>query len=326
MPSLLQSRRGRLVAAADADPARRSWAGAQIPAARLYPHWEHVLDDPDVDALIVALPTALHAEVACRAFAAGKHVFLEKPIGLSVDEGRRVVTAWRAAGTVGAIGYNFRRSPIVESAQRTLATGALGSLVGIQGSFQVATDRILGWRTERALGGGALLDLLSHHVDLVLALTHRSVVRVHAEVRTLRTPDDTVAVQMVDAEGMVAQLQGSYAAGAHVNRLDLVGTRGTLRVDLLDARPRAMARAPGRGARLIRAGAALADLHPARLLRAPGFEPSFSATLEAFLHAVRGGAPFHPDPDDGLRTQRVLEAAQESASRGGAPVTVVDES
>ena len=125
-------------------------------------------------------------------------------------------------------------------------------------------------------------------------------------------------------DGLTAQLQGSSAAGAPVNRLDLVGRTGVLRVDLLDGRPRAVDRVPGRGARLIRARGALAELHPARLLRSPGFEPSFQATIEAFLDAVRSGVPFRPDLSDGLRALAVIEAAAASAQAGGRSVSVAD--
>ncbi len=322
VPALVGSRTGHLVAASDPDPARRAWLGARVPGVRLHHGWEALIEDRGVSAVIIALPTALHAEVACRAFAAGKHVYLEKPIALTLDEGRRAVGAWRQAKTVGVIGYNFRRNPIVESARRTLAAGELGSLVAIQGSFHWAAERIEGWRSESGMGGGALLDLVSHHVDLVAAFSGQRIVQVQGTLRSVRSPDDTGALQLLTDNGLVAQLQGSSAAGAPVNRLDLVGTTGVLRVDLLDGRPRPVERAPGPGARLIRARGALGGFHPARLLRSPGFEPSFRASIEAFLEAVRSGVPPRPDLSDGLRALAVIEAAEASARAGGRSVPV----
>ena len=200
--------------AADADPGRRSWLAGRAPGGRIHDELEALLEDPAVAAIVVALPTALHAEVACRAFAAGKHVFVEKPIALSQDEGRRVVTAWRQAGTTGAIGYNFRRNPIVEAARQTLASGPLGELVAIQGSFHWAADRIEGWRAQPGMGGGVLLDLVSHHVDLVSALSGANIVQVQCTLRSVRTPDDSASVQLVTDAGLTAQLQASSAAGA----------------------------------------------------------------------------------------------------------------
>ena len=172
------------------------------------------------------------------------------------------------------------------------------------------------------MGGGALLDLVSHHVDLVAAFSGQRIVQVQGTLRSVRSPDDTAALQLLTDTGLVAQLQGSSAAGAPVNRLDLVGTTGVLRVDLLDGRPGPVERAPGPGARLIRARRALSGLHPARLLRSPGFEPSFRATIEAFLEAVRSGVPPRPDLSDGLRALAVIEAAEASARAGGRSVPV----
>ncbi len=324
LPSLLGSKAGRLIAAAEADPARRRWLGSRAPQVRQHPHWEVLLEDPAIAAVVIALPTALHAEVACRAFAAGKHVFVEKPIALTMIEGRRVVAAWRQARTVGAVGYNFRRNPIVESARRAVAAGDLGSLVGIQGVFHWAAEKIEGWRSEPGMGGGALLDLVSHHVDLVAHLSGQRVSEVQCTLRSLRTPDDTAALQLVMDDGLTVQLQGSSVAGTNANRLELVGQNGLLRVDLLDGRPRSVERVPGRGARLLRLQRALGELHPSRLLRSPGFEPSFGATLEAFLIGVQKDLPVVPDLADGLRALAVIEAALESARSGGRSVSVAE--
>ncbi len=323
VPSLLGSKAGRLVAAADSDPARRRWLGSRAPQVRQHVHWEALLEDPAVSVVVVALPTAFHAEVASRAFAAGKHVFVEKPMALTMDEGRQVVAAWRHAGTAGAIGYNFRRNPIVESARRTVAAGDLGSLVAIQGVFHWAAEPIDGWRSQPGMGGGALQDLVSHHVDLVTHLSGRRITQVQCTLRSLRSPDDTAALQLVMEDGLAVQLQGSSAAGANENRLELAGQKGLLRVNLLDGRPRSVERIQGRGARLLRLKRALGELHPSRLVRSPGFEPSFGATLEAFLAGVQSGVPSGPDLSDGLRALAVIEAAVASARSGGHSVSVV---
>jgi predicted dehydrogenase len=167
-----------------------------------------------------------------------------------------------------------------------------------------------------------LLDLVSHHLDLVAALTGQRIVAVQCILRSLRSADDTASVQFVTDGGLAVQLQASFAAGAQVNRLDLVGRRGALRVDLLEGRSRRIQQPPGRGARLRRALDALAELHPARLLRSPGAEPSFASTVEAFLDAVRQGTGFTPDLEDGLRALAVVEAAAASARSGGRSVPV----
>lgn len=322
IPTLRSSKAGRLVAAADPNPARLAWLQGQVQGVRLATEWEAVLADREVEAVLIAAPTALHGEAACRAFAAGKHVFLEKPVAVTVPEGRQVVDAWRRAGTIGMVGYNFRRNPVFLAAARRVAAGELGRLISIQGSFQWAAERIEGWRARPEAGGGVLLDLISHHADLVAALTGEALVETRCTLRTLRTPEDTAALEVATASGVTAHLTASFAAGAQVNRIDLVGTGGALRVDLLEGWPRQVERPPGRGARLKRLVNALTDFHPARLLRSPGREPSFGATLEAFLASVRSGVAAGPDLLDGLRALAVVEAAAASARAGGRPAPV----
>ena len=317
LPALLGSRSLRLIAAAEQSPERRALLAKRAPGVRLHEDTKSLLEDAEVEAVLIALPTAVHAEAACAAFEAGRHVYVEKPLATDMEGGRAAVRAWYAAGTTGAVGFNFRRNPIFEAAVRRVAAGELGELVGIQGSFQWAAERIEGWRAAPTEGGGVLLDLVSHHVDLAAAVSGRRLAEVRCTLRSLRSEEDAATVEGVTADGMPVQLFASFVAGAQVNRLELVGRKGALRADLLEGHPRLVEHPPGRGARLMRGLQALRELHPARLLRSPGWEPSFQAALEAFGTAVAQGNPFEPDPEDGLYALAVVEAARASARNGG---------
>jgi predicted dehydrogenase len=259
----------------------------------------------------------MHADAASESLAAGKPLFLEKPLALSIEEGRRVLAAWRRSGVAAGIGYNFRRNPNVAAARAVLHSGSLGELVAIQSTFHWAADRIEGWRAVPGQGGGALLDLASHHVDLVAFLAGRHITRVQGAVRSCRTPDDTAALTLLLDHGVAAQIHATSAAGAPINRIGITGSRGSLSVDLLAGRPSEVERRPGRGARLHRAWRALGELHPARILRSPGFEPSFGLTVEAFLEAVRTGVAPTPDLGDGFRALAVVTAGLASARSNG---------
>jgi predicted dehydrogenase len=283
---------------------------------------ESLLGRPDVDAVIIAAPTGEHATVASAAFRARKHVYLEKPLATTAEEGRRIVDAWRNAGTVGMVGYNFRRSPVFERAKLELDSGALGSLIQIQGTFLWAAEQVEGWRADPGEGGGVLLDLASHHVDLVVALTGSRVRDVRCNLRSVRTPEDSATLEITLEGGITAQLFASFAIGAQVNRLELLGSSGSLSVDLLDPVLQPVDRPPGRGARVIRARRALSGLHPLRLLRSPGHEPSFRTSLQVFLQACVDGSAVEPTPETALHTVGVIEAARASAEREGARCTV----
>lgn len=322
LPIIRGARDLALVAVAERDPVRRSVLEKTARGLQCHERFESLLADPEIEAVLVALPTGEHARATSASFEAGKHVYLEKPLALTVGSGLHVIEAWERAGTTGAIGYNFRRSPITLDAQRRLASGHLGDLLGIQGSFHWPAEQIEGWRADPDEGGGVLLDLISHHVDLAHLLAGTPIVEVRCSVRSIRTAQDYAVVDGRTSGGVSVQLSASYVAGTQVNRLELIGSEGALRVDLLDARPRGVERRPGRGTRLLRGFRALDELHPARLLRSPGREPSFSASVKAFGRAVRRRASFFPDLYDGLASLAVVEAALESVREGGGPMPV----
>ena len=322
LDALRRSGIARLVVVAEPDAARRATIQRRLPGVRLLEHGAELLADPAVEAVLIAVPTAAAAEIARSAFAAGKHTYVEKPGARSTTEWRAVVDTWSGSGTTGVIGYNFRHNPIALDAARRLRAGAIGRVIAVQARFLWAADRIEGWRAAVGTGGGVLLDLASHHVDLITHLLDDTVSGVRCTTRSRRVEEDTADLCLELQGGATAQVLVSSAAGAHANRLTVVGSEGVLEIDLLDARPAPVQRRPGRLERVRRAGAALQALHPARLLRPPGREPSFESALGEFLAGARHGVPVRPDPADALRVLEVIDAARVSARAAGSHVAL----
>jgi predicted dehydrogenase len=185
-----------------------------------------------------------------------------------------------------------------------------------------AAEKLDGWRADPARGGGCLLDLASHHIDLVAHLAGSPVATVRCTTGSRRSPEDSAVLHLTLGNGVDVQMLASYVVGTAANRIDLFGTRGHLAVDLTEARPAPIVRPPGRGARSLRVKRALAELHPARLLRSPGYEPSFAESIEVFFDAILGGAPAESTPATALDAVVVVEAAQASARADGVPVSV----
>ena len=134
--------------------------------------WQRVVDDPRISLVSVTTPTFLHAEVGEAVGAAGKHLWIEKPVGLSLDEARRVRAAVAAAGAVGRVGFNYRHAPAVVKARTLVRAGTIGRVTHAR--FRLLTDYaahpggVLSWRFENARGGdGVVGDLVSHGIDLV---------------------------------------------------------------------------------------------------------------------------------------------------------------
>src|SRR5690606_26534964 len=131
-----------------------------------------VLDDPEVDVVSICAPNMLHEEIGVAAARAGKHFWIEKPVGRDAAETRAVAEAAHAAGVVTSIGFNYRHAPAVEEIRRLVADGALGRIANIRSVFfngyASEPKGALSWRFKRDLAGsGAMGDLLSHVADLV---------------------------------------------------------------------------------------------------------------------------------------------------------------
>ncbi|HEX7941877.1 MAG TPA: Gfo/Idh/MocA family oxidoreductase [Gemmatimonadaceae bacterium] len=308
----------RVVALAEPDESSRSAASAIARGATAYADYADLLRAGGVDAVVICAPSHLHVPVATAAFDAGLHVYLEKPIALSVAEGERLVEAWRRARKVGMIGFNFRFHPQVVRLRERLRDGAIGTPLGVRAIFSILPHELPEWKRTRGSGGGVLLDLASHHIDLVHYLfADDPVVRVFASVRSLSGEGDHAAVQLELASGLMVQLFVSLGT-VDEHRIEIVGTTGKLVMDRTELVRPDHVPATQQGARARRLARALAALEPARVLRSPGMEPSFGAALGAFVWSASGNAFGGPDLLDGLRSLAVVEAAERSAASGAA--------
>jgi predicted dehydrogenase len=298
-----------LIALAESVEANRTAAVARAPRASSFADYRDLIAKAGLDAVVICLPPHLHASSAIAAFEAGLHVYLEKPLAPSVAEGEPVIAAWRRAGTVGMIGFNFRFHPQVLEMRERLRSGALGTPLAVRSVFTILPHTLPGWKRQRKLGGGVLLDLASHHIDLVHYLLDDPVVRVFASVRSLQSEGDHALLQLELKSGASAQLFVSLGT-VDEHRMEIVGTAGKVVMDRTELLRPTFVKASLRGARIQRLRRALAAFDPRLLLRSPGVEPSFERALEAFVRAAAGGDFAGPDLADGLRSLAVIEAAE----------------
>jgi predicted dehydrogenase len=133
--------------------------------------WRDVLADDRIGAVSVTAPNFLHREIGAAVAGAGKHLWIEKPVGMCAEDARAVADAVTSAGVQSTVGFNYRNAPAVEHARNLIADGAVGRVTNA--SFRLFADYAahplggLSWRFERARGGnGVLGDLVSHGVDL----------------------------------------------------------------------------------------------------------------------------------------------------------------
>ena len=137
-----------------------------------YADWRELLADPDLAAVSVTAPNFLHREIGVAVAEAGKHLWIEKPVGLTADDAVAVRDAVHASGVVSCVGFNYRNVPAVARARRIVESGQIG--VPTHARVQLLTDYAahpgspLSWRYAVDRGGhGVLGDLASHGVDLL---------------------------------------------------------------------------------------------------------------------------------------------------------------
>ncbi|KAF5291086.1 hypothetical protein FQR65_LT20510 [Abscondita terminalis] len=130
------------------------------------------VERPRGDVVSICAPNFLHAEIGIAAAKAGKHFWIEKPVGRGETETRAVSDAADAAGVVTSIGFNYRHAPVVEHLRQIIADGRLGRITNVRGQmfadYSADPNGALSWRFVRGLAGsGVLGDLMGHLVDLV---------------------------------------------------------------------------------------------------------------------------------------------------------------
>ncbi|MCD6242822.1 Gfo/Idh/MocA family oxidoreductase [Candidatus Bathyarchaeota archaeon] len=145
----------------------------------VYRNYEDLLKDKDLDAVILSLPNFLHMESVVRAAEEGKDIFLEKPLARNLEEGEKIVSAVEKAGVRLMMGFDLRFHPVLRELRNKIDEGYFGEVQVAEatnvsgGPFSLRSDRLgpvpvsSWWFEEELVGGGALLDLGSHMIDLL---------------------------------------------------------------------------------------------------------------------------------------------------------------
>ncbi|HET9168316.1 MAG TPA: Gfo/Idh/MocA family oxidoreductase [Actinospica sp.] len=221
-----QSATTEFVAIANADGGESSRHTEGYGLAKNYDTYEELLASDDIDAVFIALTPNLHAEWAVKALQAGKHVLVEKPLALTAADANRVFDAAEAAGKIAAEALLYQFHPRTQLLRDLVAEGRIGKLQYIY-SGCTATVPPTFYRRDKAIGGGAMLDLGVFPLSAVL-LFAGAPERVYAEQALGAGGEDvSFAATLRLADGVLAQ----FEAGQEVARgddLQIVGTLGRL--------------------------------------------------------------------------------------------------
>jgi predicted dehydrogenase len=305
----------RLAAIAETDEERREAARRLAPGTPIVSDFRDLLDLDGIDAVVVSLPPAMHAESAIAAHESGRHVYLEKPLATDLRGAKGVLEAWRASGKVGMIGFNYRFNRLFRETKRVLHGASLGKPVAVRTVFSSAIRPRPEWMRRRESGGGVLLDLGSHHVDMVRFL-FGEVSEVACSVHGADSEGDTATLELVLRDGLPVQSFFSHRA-ADEDRFEIYCEGGSLKID----RRHGLVAEVSSGVDSFHRREQLR--HIWRSIRGAGYvmekrsafghEPSWRYALEHFAEAVRGDHPASPDFEDGFRSLEIVLAAEEAA-------------
>jgi len=276
-----------------------------------------------VDVIAVCVPVEFHAEVALAALDAGKHVFIEKPLAVSLEEADRIQERGEKAGRKILMGFNFRWHRLIRQARELLRQGAVGQVETVRTVFASAHEMPSEWQTRRSSGGGALFDQAIHLFDLWRFLLETEVEEVFATSRSGPWDDETATVTARMTNGALCTATCSERSGEN-NEVEIYGRGGLLRVscyrfDGLAYSPQGSI--PGNGRARLKGFAHTLKELPGSLaqLRYGGdVLGSYREEWRHFLGAIRDDGPLACTVEDGRRALEVVFAAMASASSGQA--------
>lgn len=168
----------------EAENAKKLLESAGSPDGRVYESYQALAADPNIDWIMVGSPNAFHKEHILAGFAAGKHVFTEKPLATRTADCVAINEAHGRSGKLFATGFVLRYSPLYRKAKEILASGALGKIVSIDANENIAPDHgayiMVNWRRHKELSGPHILEKCVHDLDLLNWFTESVPVRVAA--------------------------------------------------------------------------------------------------------------------------------------------------
>jgi predicted dehydrogenase len=202
-----------------------------------FEHWEGLLTDPEIGAVSICVPHHLHYSITMAALEAGKHVLVEKPLGLDMAESRVLIECADSYRRTLMVELTHRFYPPMQEAKAFVQSGRLGEIYAVEDRIvETACSQIKPWlKTKSQAGGGVALTNGVHMVDRIAALTGQELTFVAGRAgysAKLGDVEDTAAMLLSLQNGAPVQVLASWPLGKYRSddELTVYGTRGTLRI------------------------------------------------------------------------------------------------
>ena len=294
-PGIVKSAGSELVACLGSTPEKTRAFADKFNVAHAHKDLASLANDPDIDAVYIALPNAMHHAAVLEIARAGKHILCEKPFAMKTAHAREMVEACRKAGVVLRIAHQIRLDAVVIRAREIVQSGRLGRLTEVSLERASAVGARVSWRQDFEQSG-VMYDVGVHLLDLIQYVTGKRFIEVAAFThpdRRDKKPDDTMTV--------LGRLEGDCHALAKATR-EVASAENNLLIE-------------GDKATLVTSPLRFAKEHVITIRDAKGsteerfpVSPAYDLQVQAFETDVRGGRSLLPDGEDSLYTVAVTNA------------------
>lgn len=311
IPAIQAATNSEVAAVASRDTARAEAFARQLAIPRAYGSYAALLDDPQIDAVYIALPNSLHHEWTLQAVAAGKHVLCEKPLAMNAAQCLEMAAAAEAAGVMLMEAFMYRFHPQITTAQTLIQNGGIGELQHMHAAFTFRLTNPGNIRLQADLGGGALMDVGCYCVNVLRTFAGREPVEVQAHAAWHANGVDERMTGLLRFDG---GLTGQFDCALTLARRETflaAGTEATLEL------PRAYL--PGIGDTIVRVRKSYSEESDQVIA---GVD-EYRLMVEHFAGCVHTGQAPRYSAREAACTMNVIEALYRSARTQGQPVAVL---
>ena len=233
----------RIVACVDAVEEAAKAAAEELGVTKIFTDYHDILNDPDIHAVIVVSPTDLHRNIVVDCADAGKHIFCEKPMAMTVEECDDMIEACDRNNVKLQIGFMRRFDSSFREAKRLVDSGAIGDLVQIHSNTR-GPSKPRPWMYDIKKSNGILAEVNSHDIDAVRWMASSDIDTLYAVAGNFRNPEaaadypdyyDSVLVNGTMKNGVHFCIDGAaYVQYGYDSKMELIGTKGKINVGRSD--------------------------------------------------------------------------------------------
>lgn len=276
----------------------------------VYEKYEDLLKDKNIDAVIISLPNFLHEEAAIKSAESGKHILLEKPLARTVDEGEKIISAAHRNSVKLMVGFDMRFDPLAQMIHDKVVNGYFGDVQIAEatnisgGPFSPRSDRVgpvqvpSWWLDKGLVGGGALMDLGSHLVDLFIWF-FGEVESAESFLKYIFRTDleDAATCVLKFKNGTIAIAKAGWFSKSYIESIQVCGTAKNM---LVQISPKSTSHVFWKGI--------------ARKIGRSDSDPRFWE-IKHFVECIQKDEQPHPSGEEGLQGLQAISLAYKNSHR-----------